>query len=95
VLLFSGGIDSQVMLETFLENNLRIDEICSFANNDVQDKNVKFNQEIFNAAVPFINTLDLNKLGTKYRLVNIGKIVTEQMSDEYHLENFKHLKPNF
>ena len=90
VLLYSGGIDSQAMLETFLENNLKIDEICSFANNDVQDKTVKFNQEIFGAAVPFVNTLDLKKLGTKFRLVNIGKIVTEQMSDEYHLENFKH-----
>ena len=94
VLLYSGGIDSQVMLETFLENNLRIDEICSFANNDVQDKTVKFNQEIFGAAVPFVNTLDLKKLGTKFRLVNIGGMVIEQMSNEYHLENFKHYSIN-
>lgn len=94
VLLYSGGIDSQVMLETFLENNLKIDEICSLSNNDVQDKTVKFNQEIFNAAIPFVNTLDLKKLGTKFRLVNIGEMVIEQMSNEYHLENFKHYSIN-
>jgi hypothetical protein len=90
VLIYSGGIDSHTILETFLNNNLRIDEICSFSNNDVQAKTEKFNQEIYNAAIPFVETLDLKKLGTKFRLVNIGQMIIDQMSDEYHLENFKH-----
>jgi hypothetical protein len=90
VLIYSGGIDSHTILETFLQNNLRIDEICSFSNNDVQAKTEKFNQEIYNAAIPFVETLDLKKLGTKFRLVNIGQMIIDQLSDNYHFENFEH-----
>jgi hypothetical protein len=90
VLIYSGGIDSHTILETFLQNNLRIDEICSFSNNDVQAKTEKFNQEIYNAAIPFIETLDLKKLGTQFRLINIGKMIIDQLSDNYHFENFEH-----
>ena len=90
VLIYSGGIDSHTILETFLQNSLRIDEICSFSNNDVQAKTEKFNQEIYNAAIPFVETLDLKKLGTKFRLVNIGQMIIDQLSDNYHFENFEH-----
>jgi hypothetical protein len=90
VLIYSGGIDSHTVLETFLENNLRVDEICTFSNNDVQAKTEKFNQEIYNAAIPFVETLDLKKLGTKFRLVNIGQMIINQLSDNYHFENFEH-----
>ena len=90
VLIYSGGIDSHTILETFLDNNLRIDEICTFSNNDVQAKTEKFNQEVYNAAIPFVETLDLKKLGTKFRLVNIGQIIIDQLSDTYHFENFEH-----
>jgi hypothetical protein len=90
VLIYSGGIDSHTILETFLQNNLRIDEICSFSNNDVQAKTEKFNQEIYNAAIPFIETLDLKKLGTKFRLINVGQMIIDQLSENYHFENFEH-----
>jgi hypothetical protein len=90
VLIYSGGIDSHTILETFLQNNLRVDEICTFSNNDVQAKTEKFNQEVYNAAIPFVETLDLKKLGTKFRLVNIGQMIIDQLSDLYHFENFEH-----
>lgn len=90
VLIYSGGVDSHTILETFLQNNLRIDEICSFSNNDVEAKTEKFNQEIYNAAIPFVQTLDLKKLGTTFRLINIGEMIVEQLSDNYHFENFEH-----
>jgi hypothetical protein len=90
VLIYSGGVDSHTILETFLENNLRLDEICTFSNNDVQAKTEKFNQEVYNAAIPFVETLDLKKLGTKFRLVNIGQMIIDQLSDIYHFENFEH-----
>jgi len=90
VLMYSGGIDSHTVLETFLDNNLKIDEICTFTNNDVQAKTEKLNQEIFNAAIPFVETLDLKKLGIKFRLVNIGQMIIDQLSDSYHFENFQY-----
>ena len=90
VLMYSGGIDSHVMLKTFLENNIRLDEICTFSNSDVEEKTGKLNQEVFNKAIPFVQTLDLKKLGTKFRHIDIGKLVINQWSDEFHFENFHH-----
>ena len=90
VLMYSGGIDSHVMLKTFLENNIQIDEICTFSNSDVEEKTGKLNQEVFNKAIPFVQTLDLKKLGTKFRHIDIGKLVIDQWSDEFYFENFHH-----
>jgi len=87
VLLYSGGIDSHTVLTSFLENNIRLDEICSFTNTQVESTSGKFNQEVFNAAVPFVNTLDLTKLGTKFRLFDISDLVINQFDDEFHFEN--------
>lgn len=94
VLIYSGGIDSHTILETFLENNIKLDEICTFSNNDVQAKTEKFNQEVYNAAIPFVETLDLKKIGTQFRLLNIGKLIVDQLDDEYHYENFQHYSFN-
>ena len=90
VLMYSGGIDSHVMLKTFLESNIQIDEICTFSNSDVEEKTGKLNQEVFNKAIPFVQTLDLKKLGTKFRHIDIGKLVIDQWSDEFYFENFHH-----
>ena len=87
VLLYSGGIDSHTIFETFLQNNLRLDEICSLSNTSVESVTGKFNQEVFNRAIPFVETLDLNALGTKFRLVDIGQLMIDQYSDEFHFEN--------
>jgi hypothetical protein len=86
VLLYSGGIDSHTIFETFLQNNLRLDEICTLSNTII-GKNEKFNQEVFNRAIPFVETLNLNVLGTKFRLVDIGQLMVDQYSDEFHFEN--------
>jgi hypothetical protein len=87
VLLYSGGIDSHTILESFLNNNIHLDEICTFNNTDIESKTSKFNQEVFNTAIPFVQTLDLKTLRTKFRLVDIGKIIIDQYGDEFHFEN--------
>jgi hypothetical protein len=90
VLIYSGGIDSHTILETFLDNNIHLNEICTFSNNDVESKTSKFNQEVYNSVIPFVETLDLKKLGTKFRLVNIGQTILNQMTDDFHFENFEY-----
>ena len=90
VLIYSGGIDSHTILETFLENDIHLNEICTFSNNDVESKTSKFNQEVYNAVVPFVETLDLKKLGTKFRFINVGQMIIDQMSDPFHFENFEY-----
>lgn len=90
VLIYSGGIDSHTILETFLDNNIHLNEICTFSNNDVEAKTSKFNQEVYNSVVPFIETLDLKKLGTKFRFLNVGQMILNQMADQFHFENFEY-----
>jgi len=90
VLMYSGGVDSHNILETFLHNNIKIDEICTFSNADVELKTKKFNQEVFNKAIPFLSTLDFKKIGTKFRYIEIGQYVIDQWSDEFNFENFEH-----
>jgi len=88
VLLYSGGIDSHTVLRTFLNNNIHLNEICTFNNSKANDKNSnKFNQEVFNAAIPFVKTLDLTKLRTKFRLFDISDLVINMYGDEFHLEH--------
>lgn len=88
VLMYSGGVDSHTVLETFLNNGIKLDEVLSFGNTDVEDKSTKMNQEVFNKAIPFIQQLDLNRLGIKHRFVEIGDIMIDQYNDNYHFENF-------
>jgi hypothetical protein len=86
VLVYSGGIDGHVALESFLKNNIKLDEIVTFWNS-VDPKSL-FNQEVFNAAVPFVNTLDLKRLGTKFSLIDIGPFSQNQFNDEQHLQDY-------
>lgn len=90
VLMYSGGVDSHNILETFLHNNIKIDEICTFSNADVESTTKKFNQEVFNKALPFLHTLNLKKIGTKFRYIEIGQYMIDQWSDEFNFENFEH-----
>ena len=88
VVVYSGGIDSHVILQTFLDNNIKVDEIVTFWNS--VDRKLLFNQEVFNSAVPFVESLDLEKLGTKYNLVDIGPALQNQFNDTRHLEETIH-----
>jgi hypothetical protein len=90
VLLYSGGIDSHNILQCFLDNNIQLNEICTFSNTNVELKTDKFNQEVFNRAIPFINSLNLNSTGTKFRLIDISNLVINQYSNIFHFENSLH-----
>ena len=94
VLMYSGGIDSHTVLETFLQNNIKLDEICSFSTSDVVSKTDKLNQEIFNSALPFVNTLDKTKTSIVFRNVEIGKLIIDSWNDEFHCENFQYYTSN-
>ena len=90
VLMYSGGIDSHNILETFLDNNIKLDEICTFNISDVGNKSEKLNKEVFNTAIPFVETLNLKKTGTIFRNVEIGKLILDMWKDDFHQENFQY-----
>ena len=64
-LWYSGGADSHLMLTTFIENNIHIDEICcmksGFENADY---------EISNYAEPFLKTIQKQIPKTKINIIN-------------------------
>jgi hypothetical protein len=86
VLVYSGGIDSHVALQSFLKNGIKIDEIVTLCNS--LETGGVFNQEVFRFAVPYINSLDLEKLGTKFSLIDIGLGWQEQYNDLLHRRDF-------
>jgi hypothetical protein len=58
ILCYSGGADSHNMLESFLNAGVRVDEIVSFHSFEGDgDKNSNFNKEIFETAIPFVESL--------------------------------------
>lgn len=86
VLVYSGGIDSHMALQSFLNNGIKIDEIVTLWNS--LESGGVFNQEVFAFAVPYVKTLDLEKLGTKFSLVDIGLGWQEQYNDDLHTRDF-------
>jgi hypothetical protein len=86
VLVYSGGIDSHVALQSFLNNGIKLDEIVTLCNS--LETGGVFNQEVFRFAIPYIKTLDLEKLGTKFSLVDIGIGWQEQYNDPIHKRDF-------
>jgi len=88
VLMYSGGIDSHVMLHTFLDNDIKIDEVIVCTNLEFLSKKDKFNQEIFEVALPHLESLNLNAKGIKLNVVDVGNLIQNQYLDEYQLNNF-------
>ena len=88
VLMYSGGIDSHVMLHTFLDNDIKIDEIIVCTNLQFLSKQAKFNQEIFELALPHLESLNLSDKGIKLNVVDVGGLIQTQYLDEYQLNNF-------
>lgn len=88
VLFYSGGIDSHVILNTFYRNNIKIDEIITIGNRKYLDETAKINQEVFGKALPYLDTLNLKRFGTKTSYVDIGQLIIDQFMDPFHFENF-------
>ena len=84
--IYSGGIDSHMILQTFIENNIKIDEIVVCSNSF----SAFFNKEPLNTAAPFVNSLDLEKMGTKFSIVDIGPGIQNQFNDIRHLHDTFH-----
>lgn len=88
VLLYSGGIDSHVILNTFIKNNIKLDEIITIGNKKFQPDTAKINQEVFGKALPYLETLDLKKRGIDFEYIDIGQIELDQFLDQENFENF-------
>jgi hypothetical protein len=91
VLLYSGGIDSHVILETFLKNKIKLDEIISVGNRKYLSLDAKFNQEIFKTAIPYVEKIDLSSIGAIFNYVDIGQLIIDQFDKTEDIEKFFYL----
>ena len=85
VLMFSGGADSTNVLQSFLQNNIMLDEVCSYVNYEATgDKEVFLNDEIFKVAVPLIENLKGRYPWLKHRLLDISQLTIDFFTDPVH-----------
>jgi hypothetical protein len=75
LLMFSGGIDSLVMLHSFIDNDIPIDGIFSYGAYDLpQWEKYKRNMELYQVAIPYMNFLRKSgKLKCEYYLLDDTK----------------------
>jgi hypothetical protein len=99
VLMFSGGIDSTNILHAFVDNNIKLDEICSIHEySGTKDSDAYCTGEILNAAIPYIKKLEMQGIKLKYRIVDnaqnqfdaVDKITIDLREESYYDFNNVH-----
>ena len=78
VLMYSGGADSTNILDSFVNNNIQLDEIVSYINYDTRDSYL--NSEIFKAAVPMLEKLKATCPWIKHRLLDMTQLTLDYFS---------------
>jgi hypothetical protein len=90
ILEFSGGSDSHNILNTFVRNNIHLDEILTAHSHDISNvdkhSNVDLMSEIFGAAIPEVQKLLPVDSGTIHRVLDLSDLIKEIL--------FKIEKPN-
>ena len=75
VLWFSGGADSTNVLDSFIKNNIKLDEVVSFVNYEATgDKHDFVNGEVFQVAVPRIKAAQELQPGLKHTLIDLAQL---------------------
>lgn len=86
VLWFSGGADSHNILQTFVRNNIFIDEIAQYTNMSAahDDKDTFFHEELAQTSIPITQQLIGNNpiyKNTQHRLVDITDMEIKLLKD--------------
>lgn len=86
VLCYSGGADSDNVLRSFVDNDIRIDEVVSMINvNATGDRDSWLNEEIYKTAMPSVSELQA-KQNFQYRVVDLTSLQVDyfaQQSNRY------------
>jgi hypothetical protein len=78
ILWFSGGADSTNVLDSFLLNNIKLDEVVSYVNYDATgDKFNWLNGEIYNVAIPRIKQAQELQPGLKYTIIDLCQLTMD------------------
>lgn len=81
VLIYSSGSDSDNILKTFIDNNIKLDEVVSMIDyTGSKDRLSKLNAEIFEVAIPTIKECQKKQPELKHRIHDITDDVIEKFS---------------
>ena len=81
VLWYSGGADCENILNTFLDNDIKLDEIVSYTNLEgTDDKKSQINAEIFYVAMPAVEKAKLQQPDIKYRVIDMSQHMVNHFS---------------
>ena len=84
VLMYSGGADSTNVFDTFLSNNIYIDEVASFHNYSVTNNyNSFFGAEVNQVVRPKIKLLKEKYPWIRHRIIDVGELELEYFSTEF------------
>lgn len=96
VLFYSGGSDSQTILDTCLKHNIHIDEIATcWSLKGAKSPEAYFNAEIHHVASPYLESIKHRIPHTKLRLIDqTDMILAEFTHDHWYVDHANHLTPN-
>lgn len=83
VLWYSGGADSDTALNSFIDNDIKLDEVISWTNYSATGDQYDFcNGEVFNVAVPKIKRLQESHPWIKHRIIDICQPLVDFFADD-------------
>jgi hypothetical protein len=81
ILMFSGGADSTNVLQAFVDNDIKLDELACYVNvGATKDRDSQCNAEIFRVAIPGYQHLQDKCPWIKLRLVDLSEFVESEFS---------------
>jgi len=89
ILAYSGGADSNNILDTFVDNNIKIDELFSFHNYEYTgDADNLANAEIFKVVTPKFEQLKVKWPDLQFRTIDFTQDVIERFENSDMIESW-------
>ena len=83
VLWFSGGADSTNILNSFVNNSIKLDEVASYVNYEAtKDSYSWLNAEIYHVAAPVVDKAKLKQPGLQHRILDQSQLTIDLFSEK-------------
>jgi hypothetical protein len=83
VLVYSGGADSETILQSFIDNDILLDEVASYVNYAGTGSKTSFmNEEIFGNAIPRLARLKEQYPWLKHRVIEMADLQLEHFKKQ-------------
>ena len=83
VLWFSGGADSTNILNSFINNDIKLDEVASFINYEATHDKFNFlNAEIYHVAAPVVESAKQKQPWLRHTVIDISQMTMDTFEDK-------------